>query len=164
MNPGMFLEACINDSEHIAVRCRTRCLNQSNQPALSREGNEALSSWRLVSGGEMKIVSSSNKAKIKNQLQPLQYSFRAYCWWMFSSRYGKDLILALAVFYFYLFFFYLVDCFNIGGGDVYLSVCLSACRRRDSSQIYPAVLPGFLAGSKWKLMVFSSFEPYCLQW
>lgn len=127
MNPGMFLEACINDSEHIAGRCRTRCSNQSNQPALSREGNEALSSWRLVSGGEMKIVSSSNKAKIKNQLQPLQYSYRAYCLWMFSSRYGKDLILALAVFYFYLFF-YLVD---VLVSVAVMSICPSVCPLAD---------------------------------
>lgn len=51
-----------------------RCSNQSNQPALSRGCNEALSSWQLVSVGKMKIVSSSNKAKIKSQLQPLQLS------------------------------------------------------------------------------------------
>lgn len=74
MIPGMFLEACINDSEHIAVGCWMRGSNQSNQPALSWGCNEALSSWQLVSVGKMKIVSSSNKAEIKSQLQPLQLS------------------------------------------------------------------------------------------
>lgn len=74
MIPRMFSEARINDSEHIVVHCWMRCLNRSNQPALSRGWNEALSSRRLVSVDEMRIVSSSKKAKIKNQLQPLWFS------------------------------------------------------------------------------------------
>lgn len=72
MIPGMFLEACANDSEHIAARCWMRCSNQSNQPPLSRGCNEALSSRRLVSVGKMKHVSSSNEAKIKKKKKQLQ--------------------------------------------------------------------------------------------
>lgn len=49
---------------------------------------------------------------------------------MFSSRYGKDLILALAVFYFYLFFFffYLVDVLI---SVAVMSICPSVCPLAD---------------------------------
>lgn len=125
MIPGMFLEACANDSEHIAARCWMRCSNQSNQPPLSRGYNEALSSRRLVSVGKMKHVSGSNEAKIKkNNFK--HYSYPAHLLGVFSSRCRKYLILALNCLFF-LFFFNLVEVLiSVAVMSVHPSVCLIA--------------------------------------